>query len=167
MPKWNRKNHFLPLQTDASSQIPEVWELLTFFKARCQLKGWKASNSEDWVKTSDDNYHNFLCIQTVHPSTFQKIGLNRKVTICEGIAYQVVDVSCTAWLFLKSPPENFVESVKEDPELLRRTAVYDLSRAYSGKPLCLKLNETDSRVFKEFENFLEEKLGVEVLTFYK
>jgi len=59
-----------------------------------------------------------------------------------------------------------MESVKENTELLRRTAIYDLSWAYSGKPLCLKLNETDSQVFKEFENFLE-KLGVEVLTFYK
>jgi len=29
-----------------------------------------------------------------------------------------------------------------------------------GKPLCLKWNETDSKVFKEFEKFLEEKWGV-------
>jgi len=167
MPKWNRKNRFLSWQTDASSQIPEVWELLTFFKARCQLKGWKTSKPEDWIKTSDDKYHNFLSIQTVHPSTFEKIGLNRKVTIFEGVSYQVIEVSYTAWLFLKSPPENLMESAKENPELLRRNAIYDLSWAYSGKPLCLKLNETDSQVFKEFENFLEEKLGVEVKAIHK
>ena len=57
--------------------------------------------------------------------------------------------------------------VKEDPELLRRNSIHDLSWAYSGKPLCLKLNETDSQVFKEFENFLAGKLGVEVLTISK
>ena len=136
MPKWNLKNRFLSWQTDASSRIPKFWELLDLFKERCQLKGWKTSKPEDWVKTSDGKYHNFLCIQTVHLSTFEKIGLNRKVTICEGVSYQVIDVSYTAWLFLKSPPENLMESLKEDPELSRRNAIYDLSWAYSGKPLC-------------------------------
>lgn len=162
MPKWNRKNHFLPLQTDASSRIPEVWELLDLFKEQCQLKMWKISKPEDWIKTSDDKYHNFLCIQTVHPSTFEKICANRKIAIREGISYRVRDVSYTAWLFLKSPPENLMESAKKDPELLRRNAIYDLSWTYNGKPFCLKLNETDSMVFKEFERFLEKELGVEV-----
>ncbi len=161
MPKWNSKNRFLPLQTDASSRIPEVWELLDLFKARCQLKGWKTSKPEDWVKTSDDTYHNFLCIQTVHPSTFEEIGANRKVSFREGVSYRVIKVSYTAWLFLKSPPENLMKRTK-NPELLRTNAVYDLSWAYSSKPLCLKLNETESQVFKEFEKFLEKELGVAV-----
>jgi hypothetical protein len=39
--------------------------------------------------------------------------------------------------------------------------------AYAGKPLCLKLNETDSTVFKEFEKFLEKELGVEVKPVHK
>jgi len=167
VPKWNSKNRFLSWQTGASSRIPEVWELLDLFKERCQLKGWKTSKPEDWVETSDDKYHNFLCIQTVHPSTFEKICAKRKIAIREGVSYQVIDVSYTAWLFLKSPTQNLMESVKEDSELLRRNAVYDLSWAYSGKPVCLKLNETDSMVFKEFENFLVEKLGVEVKAVHK
>lgn len=142
-------------------RIPKVWELLNSFKNRCQLRGWKTSQHEDWVKIGDE-YHNFLWTQTVHPSTFQKIALNHKCAIRKGISYQVVDVSYTAWLFPQCPPEDLLETVKENPELSKRTAIYDLSWVYTGKPLCLKLNETGSIVFREFERFLEEKWGVKV-----
>jgi len=143
------------------SQIPKVWELLDGFKGQCQLRGWKISEHEDWVKIGDE-YHNFLWIQSVHPSTFEKIASNHKCAIRKGVSYQVVDVSYTAWLFPQAPPEGLLETVKENPELSRRTAIYDLSWIYTGKPLCLKLNETKSMVFQEFERFLKEKLGVEV-----
>ena len=144
--------------------IPKVWKLLERFKDQCQLKGWKSSEHEDWIRTRDDEYHNFLWVQTVHPSTFEKIALNHKCAIRRGVSYQVVEVSYTAWLFPQSAPENLVQIVRENPELSKRTAIYDLSLAYAGKPLCLKLNETDSRVFKKFEKFLENELGVEVKT---
>ena len=147
--------------------IPKVWKLLDLFKDKCQLKGWKSSEHEDWVKTGDEEYHNFLWIQTVHPSTFEKIAENHKCAIRKGISYQVVDVSFTAWVFPQSPPENLMQMVNENPELSRRTAIYDLSLAYAGKPLCLKLNETDSTVFKEFEKFLQEELGVEIKPVHK
>jgi len=147
--------------------IPKVWELLDRFKGQCQLRDWKTSEHEDWVKTGDDEYHNFLWIQTVHPSTFEKIAVNHKCAIRKGVSYQVVDVSYTAWLFPQSPPENLIQTIKENPELSRRTAIYDLSQAYSGKPLCLKLNETESMVFKEFEKFLEEELGIKVKPVHK
>jgi len=146
--------------------IPKVWDLLDRFKNQCKLKGWKISEHEDWVKAGDDEYHNFLWIQTVHPSTFEKIATNHKCAIRKGVSYQVVDVSYTAWLFPQSPPENLMQMIKENPELSRRTAIYDLSWAYGGKPLCLKLNETASMVFKEFEKFLKE-LGVEVKPVHK
>jgi len=148
-------------------RIPKVWELIDLFKGQCQLKGWKTSEHEDWVKTGDDEYHNFLWIQTVHPSTFEKIAVNHKCAIRKGVSYQVVDVSYTAWLFPQSPPENLTQTVKENPELSRRTAIYDLSLAYAGKPLCLKINETDSTVFKEFEKFLEKELRVEIKPVHK
>jgi len=143
------------------SRIPKVWELLDSFKCQCQLRGWKTSEHEDWVKIGDE-YHNFLWTQTVHPSTFEKIAVNHKCAIREGISYHVVDVSYTAWLFPQGPPEGLVQIIKENPELSRRTAIYDLSWMYAGKPLCLKLNETKSRAFQEFERFLKEKWGVEV-----
>ena len=141
--------------------IPKVWDILRRFKNRCEAKGWKTSESEDWVKKGD-KYHNFLWTPTVHLSTFKKIATNHRCAINEGISYRVVDVSYTAWLFPQTPPENMIQVVTEDPELLRRNAIYDLSWVYAGKPICLKLNETDSTVFREFESFLEEKLGVKV-----
>ena len=141
--------------------IPKVWELLDGFKGQCQLRGWKTSEHEDWVKINDE-YHNFLWTQTVHPSTFEKITVNHKCAIREGVSYQVVDVLYTAWLFPQGPPEGLMQTVKENTELSRRTAIYDLSCMYAGKPLCLKLNETKSMAFQEFEKFLEEKWGVKV-----
>ena len=141
--------------------IPKVWEILNIFKGQCQLRGWKTSEHEDWVKIGDE-YHNFLWTQTVHPSTFERIAVNHKCAIRKGVSYQVVDVSYTAWLFTQNLPEGLLETVKENPELPKRTAIYDLSRIYAGKPLCLKLNKTKSKAFQEFERFLEEKWGVEV-----
>ncbi|MGQ9460463.1 MAG: hypothetical protein ACUVRA_04460 [Candidatus Bathyarchaeaceae archaeon] len=141
--------------------IPKVWELLNDFKCQCQLRGWKTSEHEDLVKIGNE-YHNFLWAQTVHPSTFQKIAINHKCAIREGMSYHVVDVSYTAWLFPQGPPEGLVQIIKENPELSRRTAIYDLSWMYAGKPLCLRLNETRSMAFREFERFLEEKWGVKV-----
>ncbi len=55
-----------------------------------------------------------------------------------------------------------VRIVAENSELSKRIAIYDLSLAYAGKPVCLKLNETDSPVFQEFERFLEKKCGVKL-----
>jgi hypothetical protein len=147
--------------------IPKVWELIDRFKDACQFKGWKISEHEDWIKTGDNEYHNLLWIQTIHPSTFEKIALNHKCAIREGISYQVVDISYTAWLFPQSPPEKLMQIIKENPELSRRTAIYDLSLAYAGKNLCLKLNETDSMVFDEFEKFLAQELEVEVKPIHK
>ncbi|NIR87956.1 hypothetical protein GWO13_10565 [Candidatus Bathyarchaeota archaeon] len=141
--------------------IPKVWELLKRFKGQCQSKGWKTSEHEDWVKKGGE-YHNFLWRRTVHPSTFEKVAMSRRCAIRKGISYQVVDVSYTAWVFPETPPEKLMQIVTENPDLSRRIAIYDLSWAYAGKPLCLKLNETDSKVFEEFERFLEEDWGVEI-----
>jgi len=139
--------------------IPKVWELLKHFKCQCESKGWKTSDYEDWVKKGGE-YHNFLWTRTVHPATFEKVAMSRRCAIREGISYQVVEVSYTAWLFPESPPEKLIQMVTENPELSRRIAIYDLSSVYAGKPVCLKLNGTNSTVFKEFERFLEDKWGV-------
>ena len=142
--------------------FPRVWDLLDRFKLQCQLGGWKTSRHEDWVRTDDGKYHNFLWAQTVHQSTFKKVVKNHKCAIREGVSYQVVDISYSAWLFPRSSPENLIQTVRESIELSRRTAIYDLSHVYTDKLLCLKLNETDSMVFRRFEKFLEDELGVEV-----
>jgi len=140
--------------------IPRVWELVRSFKCECESRGWKASEHEDWVK-ADNEYHNFLWTRTVHPATLKKIAQEHKCAIKQGISYQVVDVAYTAWLFSEAPSEELLQTVAENPELSKRTAIYDLSWACSKRPVCLRLNKTESSVFQEFESFLEKKWGVE------
>jgi len=140
--------------------IPRVWELVRSFKCECEARGWEVSEHEDWVK-ADNEFHNFLWTRTVRPATLKKIAEEHKCAIKQGISYQVVDVAYTAWLFSESPSEELLQTIAENPELSKRTAIYDLSWAYSKKLPCLKLNNTDSSVFQEFENFLEKKWGIE------
>jgi hypothetical protein len=140
--------------------IPRLWELVRSFKDECKTKGWKTSEHEDWVKAGNE-YHNFLWARTIRPSALKKIAEEHKCAIKQGISYSVVDVAYTAWLFSETPSEELLQAVAEDPELSRRTAIYDLSWAYQEKPVCLKLNATESKVFQEFESYLERKWGVE------
>ncbi len=140
---------------------PRVWELIGYFKDECHSRGWKTSENEDWIKV-DNEFHNFLWARNIHPSTFKKIVTACKCAIKQGISYQVVNVAYTAWLFPEAPPKTLVHTVASDPKLAQRIALYDLSNVYAGKPVCLKLNETKSKVFQEFEKFLEKEWGVKL-----
>jgi len=139
--------------------IPRVWELVRHFKKECESRGWEASQNEDWVKVGNE-YHNFLWTRTIHPATFRKIAEEHRCAIRRGISYHVVDVDYTAWLFSETPPEELLQMAEENPELFRKTAIYDLSCAHSEESVCLKLNQTDSRVFQEFESYLEKNWGL-------
>jgi hypothetical protein len=141
--------------------IPQVWILLKRFKHRCAAKGWEISESEDWVR-KNGQYHNFLWTTSIHPSTFKRIAATRRCAINEGVSYRVVDVSYTAWLLSQAPTEALKQMVIDDPELLRRNAIYDLSWLHADNPVCLRLNKTNSAVFREFEKFLEEEWGVQI-----
>ena len=146
--------------------VPKVWDLLSYFKDFCKTHGWKTSENEDWVQTGEE-YHNFVWARVVHPSTFRRVAADRKCAVQEGLTYRVVDASYTAWLLSQTPTEDFMQTILNNPELSKRTAIYDLSLAYYGKPICRKLNETDSQVFQEFEKFLEERMGVEVISVHE
>lgn len=142
-------------------KLPKIWELLKNFMRRCEDRGWKTSPNEDLV-SDGERYHSFLWAHNVHPSTFRKLSAHPKSAFREGRSYRVVNASYIAWVFPQPPPESFLEAVLEDEELLRRTAIFDVSQFKKRIPVCLALNETDSRVFKEFESFLKEKWGVTV-----
>jgi hypothetical protein len=120
------------------------------------LSGWETCETEDLIKTEDCEYHSFLWTQTIHPSTFKRIASSRKCGIRRGVSYEVVDISYIAWLFQERPPEFLISQVKENPELTEIIAIFDLSGVYAGEKVCRKFNETESVVFKEFEQFLEE-----------
>jgi hypothetical protein len=140
-------------------KTPKVWDIMRKFKELCKFHGWKTSESEDWVEIGDQ-YHNFLLTRSIHPSSFKIIVTNRKCVVREGLFYRIVEAAYTAWLFSETPPENLVNMVFEDPDFSKRVAIYDLSPFLEGKNLCMRMNYTDSLVFREFESFLRRELGV-------
>ena len=142
-------------------QFPTVWSLIDNFKERCRSNGWESCETEDWIKTEDGEYHSFLWTQTIHPSTFERIATNRKCGIRRGNTYEIVNIANIAWVFQERPPDFLVSWIKENPELRKRTALFDLSLVYTGDNVCRKINETESTVFTEFEQFLEEEYHIE------
>lgn len=139
----------------------DVWDIIKKFKDFCRNQKWKTGESEDWVE-GGDGYHNFLLARNVTASTFKRIAANKKCVVREGLSYRVVNSSYTAWVFSKKPSEDLLKIVFEDSELPRRIALYDLSPLLSGKNHCVKLNKTDSSVFREFEAFLKKELKIKV-----
>lgn len=139
--------------------MPKVWDLILGFKRECQSQGWKTSHDEDWILV-DDTYHNFLWTRTINPTTFKKIAKASKCAVREGVSYKVVDVSYTAWLFTESPNEEVIHTAMHDENLAKNTAIYDLSGLHENESTCTRLNSTRSKVFKEFEEFLQKKWGV-------
>lgn len=141
--------------------ISKVWEILGNFKLFCIRLGWKTSENEDWVEM-EDNYHNFIWARDVHPSSFRRIALDRKCVVREGTSYRVVEAAYTAWLFSQTPSEELVRTISENLALSKSIALYDLSQVTEGKGLCVRLNNTGSQVFQEFEKFLQSELKVRV-----
>ncbi|NWF86258.1 hypothetical protein HXY32_00340 [Candidatus Bathyarchaeota archaeon] len=144
--------------------MSRVWEILKKFKDKCGFHGWRTSENEDWIE-ANEQYHNFLCTRNIHPSSFKKIVSNRKCIVREGLSYRVVDASYTAWLFSETPSESLVRTVFENPDFAERIALYDISPLLEGKNLCIRLNNTDSHVFQEFERFLRNELKVKLKRF--
>jgi len=141
--------------------FPKVWDIISLFKERCRFLGWETSKIDDWVMCGG-KYHSFVWIRDVHPSTFVRLASKKRCIVQEGVFYRVVDAAYTAWVFPQDPPKGIIGTVVEDPQLSRRIALYDLSWVYRGKPLCLKVNKTDSVVFREFEKFLKKEVGIQI-----
>jgi len=144
--------------------MSRIWEVLTNFKRFCRLRGWRISENEDWVELNDD-YHNFLSTRNVSPASFKAIITNRKCVVHKGLLYTVVEPSHLAWLFSKAPSEYLYSTILKNPDFSRRIAIFDLSPTLDGKNTCIKLNNTDSPIFHEFETFLRSELKVTVEAF--
>ena len=139
--------------------VPRIWELLKRFKESCERKGWRSEEEEDWIRLGHE-FHDFVWVKNVQPSTFRRVMQNPRCTIHDGLSYRVVNASYVAWLFQESPLDAVFQAILNDPKLRSRTALYDFSQVYQGNPTCLKLNATGSQVFGEFERFLLENLGI-------
>jgi hypothetical protein len=142
-------------------KMPKLWEIIEKFKGFCKFRGWKTSETDDWVEVND-KYHNFLWTRDVHPSSFKSIASNRRCVVREGLSYRVVEASYTAWLFSETPSEALIKTIFENPTFTKSIAIYDLSPLLEGKNVCEKLNNTDSPVFQEFESFLKTQLKVKL-----
>jgi hypothetical protein len=142
-------------------QFPPIWNLIETFKERCLSCGWETYETEDLIKTEDGEYHSFLWTQTIHPSTFERIATSHKCGIRRGNTYDVVNITHIAWLFQERSPDFLISWINENPELRKKTALFDLSRVYNGENVCRKFNQTESMVFKKFEQFLEEEWDIE------
>lgn len=133
--------------------LPNIWDIFDKFKVNCRLKGWESLEHEDLVK-ADGKYHYLILTHEIRPRTFKKIILNPHQGIREKESYRIVDVSYIAWVSEKRIPEEILRFMAENPSLLSRVAIYDVSPLNEGKRECLRINETDSSVFLEFEKFL-------------
>lgn len=140
--------------------VPRVWELLAGFKSLCQSKNWITCEYDDSVKVERE-LHKFLWARSIQPSTFEKIAKLHYCARKKGTTYEVVKVAYTAWLFYQSPSNKILQKLTKNNDLTKKNALYDLSSAYEGNPICLKLNKTESIVFREFEEFLENKWQIE------
>jgi len=138
-------------------KLTRILEIITNFKRSCKNLGWKTCDNEDWVQT-EEGFHSFLWTRDVTPSSFKRVSSERKCAIKEGCTYRVVQASYTAWLFPQKPQGDLVRMITENPDFCGRTAVYDLSLLLEGEKTCPRINNTGSRVFKKFENFLKQKL---------
>jgi hypothetical protein len=145
-------------------RVPRVWDLLDQFKRRCDLRGWWSSKYEDIVRANGE-YHSFIWARRVHPKTFRVIASNRLRPIRENdLSYRIVNVSYAAWIFPEKPQGSILLIMSEDQSLRKTTAIYDLSDVYCGGFICLKINETKSVVFHEFESFLKSEYQIDFVS---
>jgi hypothetical protein len=142
-------------------KVSQIWQILDCFKNLCCNRGWKTSQTEDWIETNMQ-YHNFLWVREIHPESFKRIVSSRKCVVHDGLAYRVVPAAYTAWLFPATIPDSLIKIVRENPDYFKRIALYDLSQLTEGTNLCVRLNSTDSCVFREFEDFLKNQLKVRI-----
>lgn len=140
--------------------VRKIWEIVARFEHRCQSKGWAVIKREDIIKRNEE-FHNFLWIREILPSTFKSVGQDEKYTIKEGTSYHAVDVSYNAWICATQLSESLQQTIARNPELLNRNAVYDLSKIFK-KGVAEKLNKTNSEVFQEFERFLKDEFQTEL-----
>ena len=141
--------------------LPRILRLVDDFKMYCKSRGWRTSQDEDCIE-ADNEYHNFVWTRTVKPVAFKKMAEKQKFAIRRGTAYRIVDVDYTAWLFSETLSEEFQQISWGNPELFKKTAIYDLSWIKSEEPTCMKLNLTESQVFREFESYLNKTRRIQV-----
>lgn len=135
-------------------QLSDFWDFIERFKDVCRARGWKVLEQEDIV-CEGGRYHQIILLHQIHFETFRRVTLNPHRFIREGELLNMINVSYVAWVSQGAIPNEALDFLAAESRLLSRVALYDLSPLREGRKLCLKINETGSAVFREFENFLE------------
>ena len=166
----------------------KIWDCIDKFKEYCgKSKGWKVYDCEDLIQV-ENSFHKFIWVRNLQPATFtsvvmnpscaiqsspnfapfdyidtfKSVVMNPSCAIGEGVSYRMVRISFMAWILPETPSACILRLFEEMPILLRRVALYDLSRVFRGEPTCVKLNETKSVVLQEFEQFLSAYYGIKL-----
>jgi hypothetical protein len=135
--------------------VRKIREIVKRFKRRCQSKGWRVIEREDIIKKNDE-FHNILWTQKIHPSTFKRVAAKETSTIKEGTSYRPIDVAYNAWICTTPLSPSLKQTIARNPQFLRRNAIYDLGKN-RAKRAPKKLNKTGSEVFQEFESLLKDE----------
>jgi len=146
--------------------FPRVWELIEGFKLQCGRRGWKVCQNEDLVDVGGE-YHHLIWARHIYPDTFRKVVMNPHASVREGAYYRTVRVSYAAWISPESIAEKILDAFLEGPDLPRKVAIYDISPVYTGDRVCLRMNRTNSIVFREFERFLNEEYSISFRPIYE
>jgi hypothetical protein len=131
------------------------WDLVEKFKNACKNKNWRIYGYEDIIYDGSE-YHHLVMVRQTRLETFKRVITNPHQSIKRGDQHEVINVSYIAWISQEQIPKIAADFLANRPALLSRVALYDLSPLYKGKNICLKMNRTNSIVFREFENFLVE-----------
>jgi len=137
----------------------KIWSILDEFKEYCKLKAWNIHEKEDIIE-AENECHRFIWTKYLYPNTFKRVVTHRLYLIHEGIYSKKVRISYMAWLLLENPPIPVRRMINEMPGITKRVAIYDVSPTLTGRHECQKLNETNSVVFAEFEQFLKTEYGM-------
>jgi len=146
--------------------VLEIWKLLDEFKKYCKRRDWKFHEKDDIIE-AENEYHRFIWCSHLYPNTFRRVVTHQSYLIREGVHGRMIRVSYVAWLLLKDPSISMMRMISEMPGLIKRVAIYNVSSALRGKRECQRLNETNSIVFAEFDEFLKTRYGMKLKSIKK
>jgi len=139
-----------------AGQIPTPLSLVERFFEHCREMGWTTGEFSDFVKHGE-KYYCFVWVKSSYQGRIPEILMDNRSSILEEGGYGVRNLNYKALIFREPPPPSLINALARDSQLSKRVAVYDLSPLYEGEEVCRCLNETETLVYREFEDFLRKR----------